>query len=263
MATGTNTIVEQTRDSEQRNGMEIKKELLTQVRQMEGKARARCLWQSDIDRFLELVAANPTKRVRVYSSEGFVPNSYKYKAEISYVEYDPNTRDTWVGRSGAQRSYGNGNTEVVQAVMLAPTTEVEPDWDSLLAALRVRKSESVLGLTAVHQGPAGRAAFVQCPHNGGDVPLSDCGNASRCNFPTLVGTQDEANRPRGRGLKRSEAQSRLLWRNQTQATQRAAGKPAASLSSGSGIVMTAVTTGAGAEDDAGNAHGRGQDALKN
>lgn len=58
-----------------------------------------------------------TKRVRVYSSWGFVPNSYKYRAEIQFVEAEIDDDGDWVwtvkwGR--AQRSNGRGDTVVVR-----------------------------------------------------------------------------------------------------------------------------------------------------
>lgn len=60
--------------------------------------------------------ANAASRVRVYSSAGFVPNSYKYRCQIQYVEAQK-THDQWnysVGWTGAQRSRGNGSLVVVK-----------------------------------------------------------------------------------------------------------------------------------------------------
>lgn len=60
------------------------------VSKANGKRRTRVLNQGDVDRFVELVnenANNPQIRtIRVYSSQGFVPNSYKYRADISCLE---------------------------------------------------------------------------------------------------------------------------------------------------------------------------------
>ncbi|MCX6499584.1 MAG: hypothetical protein NTU93_12420 [Arthrobacter sp.] len=55
-------------------------------------------------------------RVRVYSDAGFVPNSYRYKCLIQFVE-GVKTDDGWqfyTGWTGAQRSGGNGSLLVVQ-----------------------------------------------------------------------------------------------------------------------------------------------------
>lgn len=59
---------------------------------------------------------NAKKRVRVYSSAGFVPNSYKWRVEIQYVE-GTKTDEGWTfrtGWTGAQRARGNGSLVVVQ-----------------------------------------------------------------------------------------------------------------------------------------------------
>ena len=69
------------------------------------------------------------RRVRIYSSAGFVPNSYGYRCEIQYVEatkvaddfyanYENEpVADGWhfcIGWSGAGRSNGRGPLVVVQ-----------------------------------------------------------------------------------------------------------------------------------------------------
>lgn len=51
------------------------------------------------------------KTIRVYSEEGFVPNSYKYASRIDFVErdYDANGKKRfYVGSTSANRSGGNG-----------------------------------------------------------------------------------------------------------------------------------------------------------
>lgn len=62
------------------------------------------------------LAATAKRRVRVYSPAGFVPNSYRAKCLIQYVEVtkgaDGLTLST--GWTGAQRSRGNGTLQVVQ-----------------------------------------------------------------------------------------------------------------------------------------------------
>lgn len=56
-------------------------------------------------------------RVRVYSSWGFVPNSYKYRSDIQFVEATLDENGDWVwtvswGR--AQRSFGKASTVIVK-----------------------------------------------------------------------------------------------------------------------------------------------------
>lgn len=65
-----------------------------------------------------LASRTAKKRVRVYSSEGFVPNSYRYGCKIQYIE---GTRDAetgvWTFRTGwghAQRPYAKGSLLIVQ-----------------------------------------------------------------------------------------------------------------------------------------------------
>lgn len=56
------------------------------------------------------------KRVRIYSTQGFVPSSYKWRCEIQYIEAS-RTEDGWTFRSGwtgAQRSRASGNLTVIQ-----------------------------------------------------------------------------------------------------------------------------------------------------
>lgn len=57
------------------------------------------------------------KRVRVYAGAGFVPNSYKYRCEIQFIELRVNNGrvvDIGTGWTGAQRSRGAGSLIVVQ-----------------------------------------------------------------------------------------------------------------------------------------------------
>lgn len=66
----------------------------------------------------ELLGALPraTRRVRVYSAWGFVPNSYRSRCSIQYVEAEL-VAGVWriaTGRTGAQRSNGSGSLAVVQ-----------------------------------------------------------------------------------------------------------------------------------------------------
>lgn len=61
-------------------------------------------------------SAHAKRRVRVYSSDGFVARSYKYRCQIQYVE-GVKSDDGWrfsVGWTGAQRPHGTGSLVVVQ-----------------------------------------------------------------------------------------------------------------------------------------------------
>lgn len=62
----------------------------------------------DIDLFKKLVDENPGKRVRVYSDWGFVPNAYRHRCEIQYVEILPGEDEPTLGWGDAHRSSGNG-----------------------------------------------------------------------------------------------------------------------------------------------------------
>jgi hypothetical protein len=71
------------------------------------------------DEVREAVAALPgaKKRVRVYSSAGFVPNSYRNKCLIQYVEAALHEDGEWrfsTGWTGAQRKRGWATRVVVQ-----------------------------------------------------------------------------------------------------------------------------------------------------
>ena len=74
----------------------------------------------DADEMTQLVEALPqaTKRARVYSSAGFVPNCYRYSCPMEAIEA---TKDTETGNwlvqvitTDAKRSGGNGPKVVVQ-----------------------------------------------------------------------------------------------------------------------------------------------------
>jgi hypothetical protein len=62
-------------------------------------------------------AANAKKRVRVYAGSGFVPNSYKWRCQIQYVEVlltDGKATSIYANWTGAQRPRGQGSLVVVQ-----------------------------------------------------------------------------------------------------------------------------------------------------
>jgi len=61
--------------------------------------------------------AEAKRRVRIYSDDRFVPNSYKYRCLIQYVEAVKSEEGGWTVRTGwtsAQRSSGKGSMVVVQ-----------------------------------------------------------------------------------------------------------------------------------------------------
>lgn len=62
-------------------------------------------------------SARAKKRVRVYSRMGFLPNKYKWRATIQYIEARRDADGQWryfVGKSSAQRSGASGALVVVQ-----------------------------------------------------------------------------------------------------------------------------------------------------
>lgn len=89
-------------------------DLQEKVQKVNGSRKNRILRPDDIARFVELVnAATPDQHtIRVYSSDGFVPNSYGYRAEISYLQAVRNSEtgefDCDADVAGAKRSYGLG-----------------------------------------------------------------------------------------------------------------------------------------------------------
>lgn len=81
------------------------------------KTRKRAVDVSDVDRAAEL-AKSAKKYVRVYGSDGFVPNSYKWRAEIQYIQaVRMSESDPWewsIGWTFAQRPNGKGSLIVIR-----------------------------------------------------------------------------------------------------------------------------------------------------
>ena len=78
--------------------------------------RRGCDW-SRVRVALRTAVTNPSaRRVRVYSGAGFVPNSYKWRCQIQYVEVvrTPEGLRVSTGWTGAQRSNARGSLVVVQ-----------------------------------------------------------------------------------------------------------------------------------------------------
>lgn len=95
-----------------------RRDLLADAMKRRGNRRLRYVDESEIDRAIALARRYPKKRVRVYSSDGFVPSSYQYPAQIDYVEFGPrqaeNYREAYIGTACASRRRGRGALEVVQ-----------------------------------------------------------------------------------------------------------------------------------------------------
>ena len=87
--------------------------LLSESGDLPVRSTKRPLYLSDIICFVKLVRTNPHKRVRVYSSDGFVPNSYHYRCDIQYIE-KAKDGGVFFGWAGARRPRGSGSTQIVQ-----------------------------------------------------------------------------------------------------------------------------------------------------
>ncbi len=92
--------------------------LMKAIESMEGKARTRLLGSVDYEDFCKLCADNPDKKyIAVYSSDGFVPNSYRGKALISRITRSINDDGVYVfsvERASANRSHGAQSTRIVK-----------------------------------------------------------------------------------------------------------------------------------------------------
>lgn len=86
---------------------------------LKGRRQTRYISKPEIDRMaaLDRKRSLTGKSIRVYSFDGFVPNSYKYPAWIDYIEryYDKETGKKCfsVSQTGASRSMGNGSLVTV------------------------------------------------------------------------------------------------------------------------------------------------------
>lgn len=80
-------------------------------------ATRRGVTPDELDAVLDAIdAGQVTRRIRAYSPQGFVPNSYRYRCQIQYVEgvaVEGGWRVT-LGWTGAQRSRGQGALIVIQ-----------------------------------------------------------------------------------------------------------------------------------------------------
>lgn len=90
-------------------------DLESKVQKANGTRKSRILHPADVEQFVELVnTATPEQNIiRVYSSDGFVPHSYKYRCDISYLQAtrNPETGEFQIGAgiTDAKRSRGSGS----------------------------------------------------------------------------------------------------------------------------------------------------------
>lgn len=82
------------------------------ARPVNGRSRTRILYRGDAQDILNTLDAHPDcTTARSYSRDGFVPNAYKYPADIVCAEATKRTDGTYaitVIRVGAKRSRGEG-----------------------------------------------------------------------------------------------------------------------------------------------------------
>jgi hypothetical protein len=97
---------------------DIKTTLRNAADAIEGRARTRVLYNSDIDKLLAAIDENPTAdRIRRYSRDGFVANCYFGNAQITYAEANRRANgafEIYVGRTGAKRSHGQGGLTIIR-----------------------------------------------------------------------------------------------------------------------------------------------------
>ena len=92
--------------------MQTINDLMEMAKSANGRARTRTIGKSEAQEILDLVASADDKvnTIRVYSRDGFVANSYKYRADIRYFEATRKDGKLVIGASygDAKRSHGNG-----------------------------------------------------------------------------------------------------------------------------------------------------------
>lgn len=91
-------------------------ELITKVQSANGKRKTRIIKTSDIEYFENLFNERKddpaVKTIRVYPDDAFVPNSYKYRAEVTIIQATRNNETgEWLVGAGvvdAKRSHARG-----------------------------------------------------------------------------------------------------------------------------------------------------------
>ena len=95
--------------------MRINKKSLRQIKKLIDDSKRRGLrtyrevYESDLNDLIK-ACRRGTRRIRVYSSDGFVPNSYRGRCTIEFLEALVKNEEWHIdlGTSNAQRSYANG-----------------------------------------------------------------------------------------------------------------------------------------------------------
>ncbi len=87
-------------------------QLVKKAEELKGRRKKRFISELEIDkmRILDRKLSLKGKRIRIYSFDGFVANSYKYKADIDYIErqYDSDgNKKIIIGQTSAKRPFGN------------------------------------------------------------------------------------------------------------------------------------------------------------
>lgn len=92
--------------------MQTLNDLMEMAKSANGKARQRTIGKAEATEILKLVerADDSVHTIRVYSHDGFVPNSYKYRCEIRYFEATRKDGELVIrtGYCDAKRSRGEG-----------------------------------------------------------------------------------------------------------------------------------------------------------
>jgi hypothetical protein len=90
-------------------------QLIEMAKAVNGKARNRTIGKREAQEIIDLVNQHrenqDTHTIRVYSLDGFVANSYNYRADIRYFEATRNADGEFVIKAdmtGAKRGYGSG-----------------------------------------------------------------------------------------------------------------------------------------------------------
>lgn len=94
----------------------IEAELIARLEKIQGKRKTRIIGARQIIQALNIIDTEAPRRIRIYSPDGFVPNSYKYQCLISYVEATSEDGENYnidVAVTGAKRSQGSGSLVVV------------------------------------------------------------------------------------------------------------------------------------------------------
>jgi hypothetical protein len=92
--------------------------LLAEAAAFRGRRKHRYVDETEVDLMSKLDRKSSLrgKTIRVYSVEGFVPHSYKWRANIDYVERgytEDGKKYFYIGQTDAHRSHSRGATITV------------------------------------------------------------------------------------------------------------------------------------------------------